>query len=248
MTATTSPPDIGAASASDAAEDRRRLDPGVIEVQGRRFIITGKTTGRQDGYVVSLLEQAGLEQLQNQMDENGDLSELATKVVASAYRNDTLYDIVGAMLTEIDAQGNPLPVRDEKGRPVKWSRVKAKELSDFVAELDEEEDKAKFQSILVGVLVLFFTTGAASLVTSPSSSRAVPQEQQASIATPRPDGSSAPAGDADLAKLLASGVLDPSFTATGTNPSASSPATTPTSASASTTGSSPTSSSPSSSD
>lgn len=204
---------------------------GIITASGRYFINNPKTTSRQDTYVWTRIEEAGLEELQEQVGPDGSISELAIKIIKAAYEKDLLYDIVGALLTETNADGVPLPLIDVHGRPQRWTVAKAQELGNFVANLDDPDEKDRFNAIINATLILFFTTGVNSYLNSQNSSEEAPtvqsRENQTSTATPRADGSSADEPSALLRRVLDSG-LDPSITGSGTKSSGTSPATTPT--------------------
>lgn len=207
-------------------------------VQGRRFRAREKTTGRQDMYVMGILEGADFERLRDQMGDDGSLSDLAKHIITNAYQQDTLYDLVGAILEEVDERGQPLPLVDGKGRPQKWTKENAEAIGNFIANLDDEEEKGQFSAMISGVLVMFFTTGVAAWTGSRNSSAAPATIRLDSSETPGLDSSSPGTDGHDplLAQLLAAGDLDPTISASGTTSSAPSPATTPTATTASSTG------------
>lgn len=213
------------AAVADETMEQVRID-ATIRVGGRRFVVTPKTTQRQDLYIMSRLESAGFEKLRGQVGDDGDMSELAIKLLNAAYEQDTLFEVVGAILTEVDPAGEPVVLYDEKGKRQRWTKAKAVEIADLIANLDEEEEKAQTRGVMTSILILFFTTGAASSMDSPSSSSAA--AAPASSATPRPDSSSPRSASDLLAEHLGAGGVDPTISGSGTASSASSPATTPT--------------------
>jgi hypothetical protein len=209
----------------------QEIDPGVMHFGGRHFVVTPETTQRQDFFVMSILEKAGLEKLQGQAGETGDLSELAIKILSAAYANDTVFDLVAAILTETDAQGAPLPIVDEHGKAQPWTKAKTLEISDFIANLRGKEEKNRLNGLMTSVLVLFFSAGAASQASFLSSS---PAPKTSSRATPRRASSSR--GTASPSIDVASLPVDPKILETGTTPSAPSAGSTPTGSSESATG------------
>lgn len=207
-------------------------DLGLLRLGGRYFISQRKTTQRQDTYVWTRLEEANLEKLQNEVGADGDISELAIGIIKAAYEKDTLYEIVGALLTETNKHGEPLPLKDKHGNPQRWTVEQARDIANLVANLEEKDEKEQLNPMINAILILFFTTGVGSHLTSPSSSETAPvtlsPDSPISSETPRPDGSSADEPSALLARALAVGDTDPTITASGTKPSAPAPSMTPT--------------------
>ena len=189
-------------------------DLGLIEASGRYFIVRKATTAKQDHYIMARLEEAGLEKLKDQFGDDGAISKVAIEVMKLAYDNDILFEIVGAMLTETDDRGEPLPLVDSRGRPQKWTKEKADELANFVANLDDPIEKEQFNTIINATLILFFTTGVAPLMTSQSSSEVT---APSSPETPPLneilvlDGSSVNDADALLQRVVREGDLDPTI-------------------------------------
>jgi hypothetical protein len=206
------------------AEDVQLPTIGILQAGGRYFMSLAKTTARQDTYIMSLLNEAGLEQLRDQFTGDGDLTDGAIDLLKAAYEKDLLYEILGGLLTETDAQGTPLPLFDKRGRLQRWTVEKAQEIADLIANLDDPHEKEQFHELMNAVLILFFTTGVSPLLNSQSFSAKTPAPQDlpetpTSSETPRPAGSSTESADELLRKVLATGTVDPSITASGIAPS-----------------------------
>lgn len=204
---------------------------GVIVLDGRRFRVTEQTTARQDLFVMGHLERAGLEKLQGQMDDAGDLTELAVQLLGRAYANDTLFEVAAAILTEIGPDGEPLPVLDAQGRPQRWSKEKTLEVADFLANLTDERDKQALNGVMTNILVLFFTTAAASFTVSRTSSAATTSAVVGGTAPsviPSPASSFPADASGDTMILLSKLGVDPASLDPGLRSSAPSPGTTPT--------------------
>ena len=75
-------------TAPTATEATQVPDLGIIKAGGRFFVSLPKTTARQDHYVLSRLNEAGLEDLQGQLNENGDMSEMAIRLIKAAYEKE----------------------------------------------------------------------------------------------------------------------------------------------------------------
>lgn len=193
---------------------------------GRVFRISEQTTSRQDMWIMTRLNRAGLEAIAGTVNTHEKLDELAVQLVQAAYTNGTLYEILGGILTEDG---------------VKWSQDSAARNAEYFADLTDPADKAAIQGPMVSLLLMYFTTGLASEATSQSStpsaavgSAASPSDQSAtpSPASSSPSGSETSVPPDVLAHLHAEG----STLVSGMSSSTSSPSTTPTASTASSTG------------
>lgn len=118
---------------------------------GRVFHITEATTSRQDMWVMTRLDKAGLEVIAQRYSTPDKLDELAVKCVEAAYDNGTLYEILAGMLVEDG---------------VKWTQETARKNAEYFADLTNSEDKIAIQGPIVSILMLYFASGLASSTTS----------------------------------------------------------------------------------
>jgi hypothetical protein len=148
---------------------------------GRKFKITEATSSRQDMWVMTRLDQAGLEVIAATYNTPDKLDVLAQKCVEAAYENGTLYEILAGILVE-----------DGK----KWTRENALANAEYFGELTNKNDKAALHGPLASILVLYFASGLASTLTSlnfsEQGSEASPEgsSEPTSSATPLPASSS----------------------------------------------------------
>lgn len=154
----------------------------LIEMSdGRKFKITEATTSRQDMWVMTRLDRAGLEVIAQTYNTPDKLDVMATKCVEAAYESGTLYEILAGILVE-----------DGK----KWTRERALANAEYFGELTNPKDKEAIQGPVVSILMLYFASGLASTATSlkfsETGSEASPEEssEPTSNAIPSPDSSS----------------------------------------------------------
>lgn len=127
----------------------------LLNVAGRKFRPMPKTTFKQDMYIGSLLRHAGLLKVAATFNpDTDDLSELAMDVIATAFENGKLFDILGAIMQEDG---------------VAWSIDTAKANALFFSELTEDSDKKQLHGSIVGAIMGFFVSGALSTTNSRSS-------------------------------------------------------------------------------
>lgn len=150
---------------------------------GRTFKITEATTSRQDMWVMTRLDRAGLEAISQTYNTPEKLDEMAVKLVEEAYEKGLLYEILAGILVE---------------EGVKWTQESAKANAEYFADLSNPGDKAAIQGPVASILLLYFASGLASRMTSLKSlaeemgSEAAPQDSapMTSSATPKPVSSS----------------------------------------------------------
>lgn len=118
---------------------------------GRVFRISEGTTSRQDMWVMSRLDKAGLEKIAATYNTPEHLDEMAQKLVFAAYENGTLYEILAGLLVE-----------DGK----KWTIENAKANAEYFANLTNSADKQALQGPIVSILMLYFASGLVSNMTS----------------------------------------------------------------------------------
>jgi hypothetical protein len=148
---------------------------------GRIFKITEATSSRQDMWVMTRLDKAGLETIAAKYNSPDKLDEMAVKCVEAAYENGTLYEILAGILVEDG---------------VKWTQDRARANAEYFSDLTNKEDKAEIQGPIVSILMLYFASGLASTGTSLKSSEMgseaspVVNDAATSSAIPSPDSSS----------------------------------------------------------
>ena len=145
----------------------------IVMSDGRKFKITEATTSRQDMWVMTRLDRAGLEVIAATYNTPDKLDVMATKCVEAAYESGTLYEILAGILVE-----------DGK----KWTRESALANANYFGELTNPADKAAIQGPIVSILMLYFASGLASTETSLKSSETGSEAS--------PEASSAPTSNA----------------------------------------------------
>ena len=142
-------------------------DTMITMSDGRKFKITEATTSRQDMWVMTRLDQAGLEVIAATYNTPDKLDQLAIKCVEAAYENGTLYEILAGILVE-----------DGK----KWTQESARKNAEYFSDLTDQNDKNAINGPIVSILMLYFASG---LVSTGTSLKFSEQESEAS-----PEGSS----------------------------------------------------------
>lgn len=196
----------------EAVLDITRSEPEPFVIAGRTFRLAPSTTMRQDGYIWTLQQEAGIDKLLADVDPAKDLSAFTMKLIAAAYDSGKMFDLLGAITEEV---GPIMP---------KWTIDAAKARAEFFAELTDLADKTVLRGAMSAVILGFFVSGLLSSATS----------QKYSIAAVDPKtfaSDSAPSGDASSSSAA------PSTSETGASSSASLPSSTPTATPPSSTGS-----------
>lgn len=122
---------------------------------GRVFHIIEGTTSKQDMWVMTRLDRAGLEAIAQTYNTPEQLDTLAVKLVEEAYEKGLLYEVLAGILVEEN---------------VKWSREHALENAEYFSNLTNPADKAAIQGPIASILLLYFASGLASKLTSLKSS------------------------------------------------------------------------------
>lgn len=129
-----------------------------FSVGGRTFRIATETTMRQDGYIWTLQQQTGIDQLLKEFDPAKDLSEFTMALIAKAYDDGHMFELLGAIVEEVG------PIKR------KWTLDAAKERAEFFAELTSAQDKVALRHAMSAVILGFFVSGLLSSGTSAKSS------------------------------------------------------------------------------
>lgn len=131
------------------------LDQG-IELQGRMFFPSKDTTFEQDIYVMSVMQDAGLQEMAAKFDVDklDRLDETAEGIIIHAFNKGKLFEMLGAVLEEEN---------------VEWSIEDAKDNAAFFSKLRNPEDKKQLRGAIVSVILGFFVSGLLSYKTSQTS-------------------------------------------------------------------------------
>jgi hypothetical protein len=169
------------------------IPPGmVLEVGGRTFRPSSDTTFEQDMYIGSLLKDAGLVKMAAGFNlAESEISDVAIDIITSAFASGKLFDLIAGAMEEI---GTP------------WSIPEAKKNAQFFAQLRKGEEKKKLHGAIVGIILGFFVSGAASSKTSLSFSEGSPELDPESSSSQQ----SHPGAESSV---------EPSITGTGTSSS-----------------------------
>lgn len=128
----------------------------VLQVSGRTFRPSVQTTFEQDLYIGSMLRDAGLIKMAAGFNIATDkVSDVAADIITTAFASGKLFALLGAMMEEVD---------------VPWTIEGAKKNAHFFAQLRDNHEKQKLHGTIVGVILAFFVSGAASSPISLSSS------------------------------------------------------------------------------
>lgn len=128
------------------------LQPPEIVVSGRSFRAVVETSFKQDLYIMSLVEAAGLNDLASEIDfTSPDLPNTAQRVIARAFSKGQLFALLGAVVEEVGEE---------------WTIEGAKEREVFFGNLRKAEDKKALHSAIVVIILGFFVNGLLSSKTS----------------------------------------------------------------------------------
>lgn len=153
---------------------------------GRTFRISTLTTSRQDMFIMTRLDRAGLDALGAAATDPTKLDALAMELVANAYDADLLFEILAGILSEDG---------------VAWSKDAAMRNAEYFANLTNPADKTLIQGPIVSILLLYFISGLASKETFPKSSEEAGNAEESAVSpseTPAPVGSSPSAPSASV--------------------------------------------------
>jgi hypothetical protein len=137
-----------------------QLTTQPITVGGRTFRPSASTTFKQDIFVMSLVTEAGLEDIAAKFKEgNFDIDEVAQKIIITAFTRGKLFELLGAVM-------------EEEGTD--WTIERAKANAEFFANLRSTEDKLALRGSIVAVILGFFVSG---LLASRNSTISLTSEQ-----------------------------------------------------------------------
>lgn len=130
-----------------------KLLPDSITVAGRTFYPTQNTTFEQDIYLMSLMTETGIDKIAATVTEEMKLNQVAQKVIAAAYNSGKLFLILAAGMLEAGK---------------KWNKPESEALAQWLADLDQPEDKAKLHGLIATAVLGFFLIAVGSSKTSKS--------------------------------------------------------------------------------
>lgn len=138
------------------AEDQNELFKSlVINVQGRTFRPSQKTSFKQDFYVMERMELAKIDQMVAGFTKEGNAEEYAQQLLIAAYKSGKLFEILAGVMVEDGT---------------KWTEEAALANAEFFEYLEEEEEKEQITQSLAAVVLGFFTHAGLSSRTSKSAS------------------------------------------------------------------------------
>lgn len=146
---------------------------------GRMFFTAGDSTVEQDFVFVSLLRDAGLEELTMGAEEAA--SDFGARVLSAALKSGTVLKLLGCLL--VPAELIPKRSRFALHRRVSpgtlWTPQVGEETAAFLGALTTEVDKAKIRALVLSLLVSFFSSGIVSLWTTETSfDETIPEEPE----------------------------------------------------------------------
>lgn len=128
------------------------LPPPEIVVAGRHFTASVETTFEQDMFIMATVQQAGLNKLGQDFDfRSGEMTEIASQIIAKAFSSGKLFALLGAVLTESDQE---------------WTQELARERELFFRKIKKPEDKKALHAAIITVILGFFVSGLLSSQTS----------------------------------------------------------------------------------
>lgn len=156
-------------------------------IGGRTFYTAGDSTVEQDYTFVSLLSDAGLEELT--MDAEESPEGFGGRVLAAALKSGGVLKLLGCLL--IPAELVPKRSRFSFGRRpspgLGWTPAIGEETAAFLGGLTGAEDKAKIRGLVLTLLVSFFSSGIVSLwTTATSSDEPIPDDEMIEEESPTP--------------------------------------------------------------
>ena len=137
----------------------------VLELGGRRFVLSARASFRQDARVMDLADRSGFAGFLMDVAAKPGIAadrDIARQLIVKGYREGTLFDLAAAVLREENQE--------------KWTEAHAAEVAEFLAELTDPADKQKLSDHILGMLLGFFAAARQGLAVS-----------QPSAATPRSD-------------------------------------------------------------
>ena len=129
----------------------------LLNISGRTFRPCTSTTFEQDIHIMAMVRDAGIMKVGATFDPlTQDLDDIAQQIIMQAFSSGKLFDLLAGTLEEVG---------------VPWSMGEARANAQFFAQLTDAADKAALNGSIVGALLGFFISGAASSLISPKSSR-----------------------------------------------------------------------------
>jgi hypothetical protein len=145
------------------------MDDVTLELAGRRFIMSPRTTVRQDTYCAAIVRASGFGEgsrhVARLLNEGASASEAVQALILGMYESGHLFDLLGGLFVP---EGE------------KFAEATARQTAEFLADLTEHVDKTRLRDAMAGVLLGFFTNALVSSRTSPTSSDATSPEPSAS--------------------------------------------------------------------
>lgn len=152
-------------------------------IGGRRFLTAGESTVEQDFVFVSLLRDAGLEDLTMGADEAPD--DFGARVLSAALKSGAVLKMLGCLLVpaELVPKRSRFAVRRRASPGTLWTPAIGEETAAFLGGLTSAEDKTKIRALVLSLLVSFFSSGIVSLWTTETSFDGTVPEQESPTAT-----------------------------------------------------------------
>jgi hypothetical protein len=133
----------------------------VHRLGGRDFLVASERTVGQDLRFMSLIKQAGIDQLV--MGEHEGPDAFARRLVDMMIESDTVLDLLSCILIPKE----DAPTDRDPGEA--WTPDMGRATAVFLFKLKSPADKAKFRSLIVSLVIYFFEHGIASLFVSKTS-------------------------------------------------------------------------------
>jgi hypothetical protein len=148
---------------------------------GRGFLTVQESSVEQDFIFLSLIKDAGIDEVLREPEEAPE--DFARRLLETTVKSGTALRLLGCLLVPEKA----IPKRrfGRRAEPGEiWTPDMSEETAQFIGQLRDRKDKAKINSLVLSLLISFFSAGIVSLWTSTMSSReTVPEENE----TPAPD-------------------------------------------------------------
>ena len=134
---------------------------------GRAFLTVQESTVEQDFIFLTLIKQAGIDEVV--MAEGEDAGEFARRILEATVKGGKALELLGCLLVPEKS----IPKRRWGHRRIDpgeiWTPELARETAEYIGSLRTREDKAKINSLVLSLLLSFFSTGIVSLWTSQTS-------------------------------------------------------------------------------
>ena len=146
---------------------------------GRAFLTVQESSVKQDFIFLSLIKDAGIDEVLREPDEAPE--DFARRLLETTVKSGTALQLLGCLL--VPEKAMPKRRFGRRAEPGEiWTVEMGEETAEFIGQLRDRKDKAKINSLVLSLLISFFSTGIVSLWTSTMSSReTVPEGNETQV-------------------------------------------------------------------